>query len=66
MKKMTISLGPKSEATLARLAKRDESSQVEIVRRGVAIYAALSDQAAQGNRVVLQKPDGSITELVAL
>lgn len=66
MKKMTISLGPKSEATLERLAKRDESTQVEVVRRGLAIYAALSDQADQGNRVVLQKPDGTITELVAV
>jgi|GEM_PF-6941319 len=66
MKKMTISLGPKSEATLERLAKRDESTQVEVVRRGLALYAELSDQADQGNRVVLRKTDGAIAELVGI
>jgi len=32
-KKITTSLGPKSEATFQRPARHDESTQIEIVRR---------------------------------
>jgi len=65
MSKFTIELGPKSETTLKRLADEQGAPQTEIMRRALAVYAVLADEAEKGNRIVLEQPDGNVREIIA-
>jgi hypothetical protein len=65
MSKFTIELGPKSEATLKRLAEEQGAPQTEIVRRALGVYAVLADEAEKGNRVILEEPSGRHREIIA-
>jgi hypothetical protein len=65
MAKVTINFGPKGEETLRRLAKEQEASQTEIVRRALGLYARLAEEAKHGNRIILEEPGGGKRELVA-
>lgn len=65
MSKFTIELGPKSEATLKRLAEEQGAPQTEIMRRALGVYAVLAAEAEKGNRVILQDPSGQMREVIA-
>jgi hypothetical protein len=40
-------------------------SQTEILRRALCVYFVLADEAAKGNRVVLEDPNGAQREIIA-
>lgn len=65
MSKFTIEFGPKSEATLKRLADEQDAPQTEIVRRALGVYAVLTEEAKKGNRVVLEDSNGEKREIIA-
>jgi len=62
--KYTIEFGPKSEATLKRLAEAQEASKADVIRRSVAVFAALNEEAQRGNKIMLQSEDGTLRELL--
>jgi hypothetical protein len=63
--KYTLEFGPKSEASLNKLARSHETSKAETIRRAVAIYSALTEEAEKGNTIVLRAPDGTLRELLS-
>jgi hypothetical protein len=65
MSKVTIELGGKSEAAVRRLVNELGMSQTEILRRALCVYFVLADEAAKGNRVVLEDPNGAQREIIA-
>ncbi|HEV3157935.1 MAG TPA: hypothetical protein VGZ00_11370 [Candidatus Baltobacteraceae bacterium] len=65
MAKYTIDFGPKSEATLERLAEAQETSKADVIRRSVAVFAALTEEAKHGNKIMFQAPDGTMRELLS-
>lgn len=65
-RRYSIDIGEKLDNLLTDLAKAQDSSRAEIIRRAVAYYAFLSKEAAQGRKISVTDEEGRSRELVIL
>lgn len=53
MPRFTIDVGDKFDRLLTDLARTDETTKSEIVRRALAIYGRLREETDEGNKVAI-------------
>lgn len=63
-KRMTVTFSGDILAALDFLAETQGISQNEVLRKAIATEAYLFKERQQGSKVLLQKPDGEIREVV--
>jgi hypothetical protein len=64
MAKYTLELGPRGEQTLAEIAKQQETSKADAIRRAIGVMGALTEEVQKGNKIVIQRPDGTTKEII--
>jgi len=64
MAKYTITFNDKQERTIGRLAKKKEMAKAEILRRCIALYALVEDEADLGCHLELVSDDGTRKKIV--
>lgn len=63
-KRMSVSLAGDAAQMLAFLAKSQGITQNEALRKAIATEAYLRQELTEGTKVLLQKPNGEIREVV--
>ncbi len=53
-------------ATLTDMSARSGSSMSEVLRKSLSTYRWFLQTRAQGNRVLVERPDGSLREVLSL
>lgn len=64
VKRMSISLAGDAAQLLEFLSKSQGITQNEALRKAIATEAYIREEIMQGTKVLLQKPDGEIREVV--
>jgi len=64
VKRMSISLAGDAAQLLEFLSKSQGITQNEALRKAIATEAYIREEVMQGTKVLLQKPDGEIREVV--
>jgi len=64
MKRMSVSLSGDAAQLLESLSKAQGITQNEALRKAIATEAYIRQEILQGTKVLLQKPDGEIREVV--
>ena len=66
MTHLTLGLSPQHEAALLRLRQITEEpgSNLDVIRKALAVYALIADRRLLGDRVFFRGEDGTETELL--
>lgn len=65
MARGTFKITPRAQARLEDLAEEEQVSQAEIIRRALGIYDWLTDQLAEGKKLIVETPEsGEKSEVV--
>ena len=59
--KVTVNLAPEVVDILKELAKRDNTTMTEVLKRAIAVQKFLSDQQAEGKHVIIEDPQEHTT-----
>lgn len=63
--RLTVKVSDSTYETLSELAKRDETTMTDIIRRSVAVYRYVDEASREGDRVVVRDKHDKET-LIAL
>ena len=65
-RRYTLDLGEKFDDLLSHLADSQETTKTDAIRRAVAVYAFLVQQAAEGNKLSITDQQGQVLKEVVL
>lgn len=66
MARFNVEFSEEAMATVDELAKRQNTTKAEIIRRAIALEKWFFDTAAEGSKVVVEKPDGTQRQIMKL
>ena len=66
MPRLEVRVSEDLQRDLDAFAREDETTRNEIIRRAMALYAHARAEVNQGGAVILQSPEGTTRQIVAL
>lgn len=60
----TVPLTAQANDAMSKSAVREGLSEIDIINRSLSVYEEIMSQIAQGNEIIIRKPDGSTSKLV--
>ena len=66
MPRLEVRVSEDLQRDLDAFAREDETTRNEIIRRAMALYAHARAEVNQGGAVILQSPEGTSRQIVAL
>lgn len=66
MPRYTIDVGEKFDALVTSTAEAEETTKSEIIRRAIACYTYLKEQAVDGKKVAITDASGAVLKEVVL
>ena len=63
---MSVQFSDQAYRLVEDIADQSGISMGEAIRRAIALYAWYRENRSQGNRILVERPNGSIRELVRL
>lgn len=62
--RITLNLTPKGAHALAEASELNEETRTASINRAVQIYDLLTREVAQGSKLIIQRADGTVSELL--
>ncbi len=66
MSKFNVSFSAQAEGMLDELAAERGTTRAEALRRAIATFKWYCDTIRDGNRLIVQAPDGSLREVLSI
>ncbi len=66
MARFNVSFSTQAESILAELAREKGMTRAEVIRRALGTFRWYSDTIRDGNRLIVQAPDGSLREVLSI
>lgn len=63
---MTLILSTEEAQYVDKFCEEKRVSKIGMFRRALGVYRALQHQSDQGHRIFIERPDGSVTDVMLL
>lgn len=64
MARFNVDFSDEATAILDELAKRQNSTKAEVIRKAIALEKWFNDTTANGSKIVVEAPDGKLREVI--
>lgn len=62
----TVNLAPKAAEALNAASEREGYSRTDTINRAIQLYDMISGFIADGNKILVRQPDGTLQEMIIL